>query len=140
VPADADAIAVPDDRWHVLSADPAFKEPRDPAVKTYTKAFTAEPAALGSVQVKAGAPAQLLCVMIDLDEEPACRAEDVTEALLHALEVASKRGLAHVAVRVPGAEHGIARDDALRAIGYAVAPGGVDVTIVSDDPGDLDAL
>lgn len=140
MPQDADAVIVPDDRWHVLSADPAFKEPHDPPVKMFTKAFTAEPAELGSVQVKAGAPTTLLSVMIDLDTEPACRAEDVTAAVARAIELAEKRGLAALAVLVPGVEHGISRDDALRAIGYALAPAGVDVTLVTDEPADLDTL
>jgi hypothetical protein len=125
-PEKVDAVAIEDDTYFVIGADPGFKEPTEHPIRIWTAAHEAEPAAPGSVQVRDGRPLRLHAVVHDLSEDPTWKEEWVGAALAGILREVEGRGLRSLALPMLGAVHGklpLARFvDLLRAALYHSRP------------------
>lgn len=105
-PFEVDAVAVEEDTFTVLSADPAFSVPEGSLERAAAAAAAAEPLPLGSVVVRPGSPVRLLAVVHDLSQEPTWTEDSVALGLRNALLEAEARGLQAVAVPPLGTRHG----------------------------------
>ena len=106
VPEGVDAIAVEDDTYFVLGADPGFKEPTEHPVRIWTEVHEAEPAEPGSVRIQEGRPVRMHAVIHDLSADPTWREEWVEAALAAILKEVERRSLRNIALQRLGAVHG----------------------------------
>jgi hypothetical protein len=90
----------------VLSADPEVREPEVARLRAFHEAYTAEPAAPGSVVVRDGAPTRLLAVVHDLSQDPSWREEWVAAALEAVIAEADSRKVRTLAMPPLGRVHG----------------------------------
>ena len=105
-PETVQAVAVEDDTYFVLGADPGFKEPPEHPIRIWTELHETEPAPPGSVQVREGSPLRLHAVIHDLSEDPTWKDEWVDTALAGILREVERRELRTLALPVLGAVHG----------------------------------
>jgi len=105
-PETVDAVAIEDDTYFVIGADPGFKEPTEHPIRIWTAAHEAEPATPGSVQVREGTPLRLHAVVHDLSEDPTWKEEWVGAALSNILHESDRRAVHRLALPVLGAVHG----------------------------------
>jgi hypothetical protein len=101
-PFPVDALAVEDDTYFVLGADPEVREPNEHPIRLWKQIHEAEPAAPGSVSVKEGedgGPTRFLAVVHDLSQEPSWREEWVAQALGEVLRETGQRKVYRRAVR-----------------------------------------
>jgi hypothetical protein len=104
-----DGRVVEDDTWLVLGADPRFRESAEHPIRAHTAAWDAEPARLGSVEVRAGRPLELRAIVHDLAQDPTWREEWVREALVETLREAERHRLQALELPVLGAAYGSMR-------------------------------
>lgn len=105
-PVDLDAIAVEDDTYSVLSADPGFKEPTEHPIRIWTEVHETEPAEPGSVSVQPGKPLRLLAVVHDLSADPTWKEEWIVSALDEIFRRAEELGIQALGLPILGAVHG----------------------------------
>jgi hypothetical protein len=100
-PFKVDAVAVEDDTYNVLSANPEFQA-RDASPAAMSRALDAledsEPHPLGSVVVKVGRPLIFQAIVHDLSRDPTCSEESVRRALAAMFEEAERRRLKAIAL------------------------------------------
>ena len=101
-----DAVALEDDTYLVLGADPAWREPDETLVEVLTAAHAARPEPPGSVVVRPGRPPRLHAVVHDLARDPTWTEEWIESALLEVLEMTDARGLAALGLEPLGCLHG----------------------------------
>jgi hypothetical protein len=101
-----DAIALEEDTWLVLSADPEFRPVAEHPIRVHTAVWQAEPAVPGSVVVRQGRPLELLAVVHDLAQDPTWREEWVGQALQRVLREAERRTIAALGLPILGSLHG----------------------------------
>jgi len=101
-----DAVAVEDDTYFVLGADPTFREPTEHPVRIGTEVHEAEPAPPGSLLIREGAPLRMHAVIHDLSREPTWTEEWVERALAAVLSEVDRRALRRIALPALGAVHG----------------------------------
>lgn len=90
-PFPVDAIAVEEDSFLVLSADPIVRPPQAHFLKVFTELLETEPAPLGSVLLRSGQPLRLLAVVHDLSLTPTWKEHWVREALHRVIGVMETR-------------------------------------------------
>ena len=146
-PEKVDAVAIEDDTYFVIGADPGFKEPTEHPIRIWTAAHEAEPAAPGSVQVREGRPLRLHAVVHDLSEDPTWKEEWVGAALSNILHESERRAVCRLALPVLGAVHGklplVRFVDLLRAGLEHSCPAGLESLVLLAPKGagqDLDRL
>lgn len=101
-----DARALEDDRFHVLAADRAFREPAGPPLLVHTQALEAQPARPGAVIGLGTRPRTLLAIVHDLDESPTCREAWVADAYRSITHLARAEGLRHLSLPLLGTRFG----------------------------------
>jgi hypothetical protein len=105
-PFDVGALALEDDTYHVLSADPDYREPTEHPIRIWTAVHEQEPAETGSVVFRSGSPPALLAVVHDLSRDPTWCEAWVTDALEAVLREGERRGITHLGLEPLGAVHG----------------------------------
>lgn len=100
------AVAVEEDTWLIISADPQITYPEEHPVRLMTDLMNTEKEKVGSVRVKDGDPLRFLAIVHDVDSEPTWREEWVQSALVEVLREAEKCKLAAVALPLVGTRHG----------------------------------
>jgi hypothetical protein len=105
-PFEVDAVAVEDDTYGVLAADPEFREPDEHPIRIWTQVHEMTPAEPGSVSVAGGHPLRLLAVVHDLSEDPTWREEWVARAVTEILAEVARRRLCGLGLSLLGAVHG----------------------------------
>jgi hypothetical protein len=100
------AVAVEEDTWLIISADPTITQPEEHPIRLMTDLMNTEKESVGSVKVKEGHPLRFLAIVHDVDSEPTWREEWVESALSEVLREAEKRRLSAIAVPLLGTRHG----------------------------------
>lgn len=100
------ALAVEDDSYLVLGADPAFREPVEHVLRVMTAAHAADPVEPGTVVVRPGRPLRLHAVVHDLGRTPTWSEEWIESALRKLLETAGDRRLRALGLEPLGCRHG----------------------------------
>ena len=106
LPSPVDAVAVEDDTYSVLAADPTVREPADHPIRIWNALKDVTEAEPGSVIVKRGRPLKFLAVVHDLAREPTWKEEWVAAALAEVLAECDARGLKTLGLQPLGAMHG----------------------------------
>jgi hypothetical protein len=115
-PFEVDALALEDDTYHVLSASPDYREPKEHPIRLWTEVHEQEPAEPGSVIVKAGTPPRLLAVVHDLSQEPTWREAWVVATLEGVLREAERQAITHLGLEPLGGVHGRLRPERFAAL------------------------
>jgi hypothetical protein len=101
-----EAVAVEEDTWLILSADPKITEPEAHPIRLMTDVINAIKEAVGSVRVQNGNPLRFLAIVHDVDCEPTWREEWVQSALINVFQEAEQRKLKAIALPLLGTRHG----------------------------------
>ena len=104
-PFNVDAIAVEDDTYNVLSANPEFQVGRGSVKQAIEALERSEPCALGSVVVKMGRPLIFQAIVHDLSRDPTCSEDSVRRALAAIFAEAERRTLKTVALPPVGTRY-----------------------------------
>ncbi len=105
-PFQVDAVAVEEDTYLVLSADPGVREVKEPLMQVMTRVIEAQPQPPGSVLVKGKGPLRLLAIVHDLNEDPTWKEEWIVCALDGIFREAVSRKLESMALPFIGTKHG----------------------------------
>jgi hypothetical protein len=127
-----EAIAIEDDTYFVLGADPEFQPSSEHPIRVHTAALEAKPAAPGSVVVRQGRPLELLAVVHDLARDPTWQEEWVDRALVEILCETRRRRIAALGLPILGSLHG-----AMTAAGFVR---GLEKAIAGVNPTSLQRL
>ena len=103
---DVDAVALEEDTFLVLSADPNPRETHEPRDVLGREVSEMEPKPLGSVVVTDRDPIQFLAIVHDLSQEPTCREEWVEGALREIFREVASRRIRRLAMPMLGTVHG----------------------------------
>lgn len=103
---DVDAVALEEDTFLVLSADPTPRETHENPESLMRQVSTFEAQPLGSVLVTGKNPLQFLAIVHDLNQEPTCREEWVVSALQEIFHQAERRRTRRLALPMLGTVHG----------------------------------
>jgi len=105
-PFPVDGVAVEDDTYSVLAADPSVSEPADHPIRIWNALKDVAEAVPGSVIVKRGRPLKFLAVVHDLARDPTWKEEWVAAALARVLAECERRGLKSLGLPPLGTVHG----------------------------------
>ena len=100
------AVAVEEDTWLILSADPQITYPEEHPIRLMTDLINTEKEKVGTVRVQQGHPLRFLAIVHDVDCEPTWREQWVQSALVEVLVEAERRKLDAVALPLLGTRHG----------------------------------
>ncbi len=103
---DVDAVALEEDTFLVLSADPTPRETHENPESLMRQVSTFEAQPLGSVVVTGKNPRQFLAIVHDLNQEPTCREEWVASALREIFHQAERLRTRRLALPMLGTVHG----------------------------------
>ncbi|MBU2498592.1 MAG: hypothetical protein KKE57_06820 [Proteobacteria bacterium] len=110
-PFPVDAFAFEEDTFLVLSADTTVRDPKIPLVRIMTRLIETQPQVPGKVLVRGTAPARLLAIVHDLNQEPSWKKEWVEKALEGILRAAEGRNFQAIALPLLGSVHGAMDND-----------------------------
>jgi len=105
-PFPVDAVAIEDDTYSVLSADPTMSEPADHPIRIWTGLKDVAEAGPGTVIVKNGRPIKLLAIVHDLSSEPTWTEEWISAALDGIFRQIRTRRLKSLGLPPLGSVHG----------------------------------
>jgi len=105
-PFEIEALAVEDDTYHVIGADPEFRVPTEHPIEIWTAVHETEPDPVGTVTIREGTPIRLLAVVHDLSCDPTCTDESVSTAVGEILRQAGRLRVASLGLPLLGAVHG----------------------------------
>jgi hypothetical protein len=105
-PFDVDAVALEDDTFAVLGADPEFREPDEHPIRIWTRVHELEETEPGTVVVQEGRPLKLLAVVHDLARNPTFEEGWISTALVEILREVDRRGLSHLGLEPLGCVYG----------------------------------
>jgi hypothetical protein len=100
------AVAIEEDTWLILSADPKIAPTEEHPIRLMTDLVNTEKEPVGTVRVKDGRPLRFLAIVHDVDCEPTWREQWVQSALAEVLQEAEKRRLGAVGLPLLGTRHG----------------------------------
>ncbi len=103
---DVDAVALEENTFLVLSADPTPRETHENPESLVRQVSTFEAQPLGSVVVTGEKPLQFLAIVHDLNQEPTCREEWVVSALREIFLQAERHRTRRLALPMLGTVHG----------------------------------
>ncbi|NJN45843.1 MAG: hypothetical protein HC808_04460 [Candidatus Competibacteraceae bacterium] len=98
-----DAVVLEEDTYLVLSADAVVRHTEEHPIRLMTALFDQQPLELGCVVVRGN---RLLAVIHDLDRDPTCCEQWVSQALHVCLKQADQLGLRSLALPLLGSVHG----------------------------------
>ena len=104
-PFELDAIAVEDDTYNVLSADPEFHVSRGSVEQARGALDRTERVGLGSVVVRLGRPLIFQAIVHDLSRDPSCSETSVMRALAAIFDEAERRSLKAIALAPIGTRY-----------------------------------
>ena len=105
-PFPVDAIALEEDTFLVMSADPKVRDPQKSLMRIMTEVIETRPEIPGSVLVRGERPLRFLAIVHDLNEEPSWREEWIESALDKIFQEAEDRRLNSIALPMLGTLHG----------------------------------
>ena len=111
-----DATVVEDDTYHVLSADPAFREPKEHPIRIHTSALEAQPTAWGSIRLVGHHPVWIQAVIHDLSVEPTTTSKAVKTAWQNIFLECQRQSLGSLLCPLLGTVHGT--DSVTQAFGH----------------------
>jgi hypothetical protein len=100
------AVALEEDTWLIISAEPRFCEPEQHPIRMMTDLINARKHPLGSVVVRNARPLQFLAIVHDVDHEPTWREEWVKKALASVFAEAERRKMFALGLHLLGTRHG----------------------------------
>ncbi len=103
---DVDAVALEEDTFLVLSADPIPRETHENPESLVRQVSTFEAQPLGTVLVTGKKPLQFLAIVHDLNQEPTCREEWIVSALREIFHQAERHRTRRLALPMLGTVHG----------------------------------
>ena len=83
-PFEVDALAVEEDTWLIMSAEPTMGDLQEHPIRLMTDLIEARPKPVGSVVVQGRNPMHFMAIVHDVNQDPTCREEWVHSAL-HAI-------------------------------------------------------
>ena len=105
-PFSIDAVAVEEDTFLVLSADPKVRDPHMDLVRIMTNVINTRPEKPGTVLVRGKHPLLLLAIVHDFNQEPSWKEKWIVSALNEIFRVTESRGLTSIAIPLLGTLHG----------------------------------
>jgi len=105
-PFSIDAVAVEEDTFLVLSADPRVRDPHMDLVRIMTNVIKTRPEKPGTVLVRGKHPLFLLAIVHDFNQEPSCKEKWIVSALNEIFRVTESRDLTSIAIPLLGTLHG----------------------------------
>jgi hypothetical protein len=105
-PFDIDALAVEEDTWLIMSADPKICQPPEHPIRLMTDLLEAQPKDVGSVLVRGKNPLQFMAIIHDVNKEPTWREEWVQSALNEIFHEVAHRKLQALGLPLLGTVHG----------------------------------
>jgi len=104
-PFDIDAVAIEDDTFGVVGANPEFHAPSMTIAEAAASVDDVEPHPLGTVVVKAGRPLVFRAIVHDMSRTPTCTEADVRSALAAVFDEAERRRLKSIALAAVGTRY-----------------------------------
>lgn len=105
-PFPVEGIALEEDTFLVLSAEPVIHEVHEHPVRLMTRLIETRPEVPGRVLVKGRRPYRFLAIIHDLNQEPTWKEAWVSSALQGIFQEAEKRRLQSIALPMLGTKHG----------------------------------
>jgi hypothetical protein len=105
-PFDIDALAVEEDTWLIMSAEPKICHPPEHPIRLMTDLLEAQPKTVGSVLVRGKHPLQFMAIIHDVNQEPTWREEWVQNALNEIFHEVAYRKLQALGLPMLGTVHG----------------------------------
>ena len=105
-PFPVDAVALEEDTFLVMSADPKVRDPQKSLMRIMTEVIETRPEIPGSVLVRGERPLRFLAIVHDLNEEPTWREEWIESTLDKIFHEAENRRLRSIALPLLGTIHG----------------------------------
>jgi len=105
-PFQVDAVAMEDDTYTVLSADPEFRMSTESREAVIAETRNSRPHKLGEVIVKQGRPCWMLAIVHDLAKEPSWTVKSVRKALRNVFLTAENEKFRAIAIPPLGTKHG----------------------------------
>ena len=105
-PFSIDAVAVEEDTFLVLSADPKVRDPHMDLVRIMTNVINTRPEKPGTVLVRGKHPLLFLAIVHDFNQEPSCKEKWIVSALNEIFRVTESRDLTSIAIPLLGTLHG----------------------------------
>lgn len=105
-PFQVDALAVEEDTWLVMSAEPKIGDLQEHPIRLMTDLLEAQPKSVGSVVVQGRNPIRFMAIVHDVNQDPTCREEWVQCALNEIFREAERRKLRALGLPLIGTLHG----------------------------------
>ena len=105
-PFQVDALAVEEDTWLVMSAEPKIGDLQEHPIRLMTDLLEAQPKSVGSVVVQGRNPIRFMAIVHDVDHDPTCRQKWVQCALNEIFREAERRKLRTLGMPLIGTLHG----------------------------------
>jgi hypothetical protein len=105
-PFSIDAVAVEEDTFLVLSADPKVRDPHMDLVRIMTNVIKTRPEKPGTVLVRGKHPLLLLAIVHDFNQKPSCKEKWIVSALNEIFRLTKIRDLTSIALPLLGTLHG----------------------------------
>jgi hypothetical protein len=105
-PFSVDAMALEEDTFLVLSADPKLRDPKEHQLRLMTRVIETQPEMPGTVIVKGRRPLRLLAIVHDLNQDPSWKEEWVASALDGIFREAESLKLQSIGLPFLGTLHG----------------------------------
>lgn len=100
-----EAVAVEDDTWQVLGADPDFGLSVEHPIRLMQALHEAQPVSAGTVVVRDGTPIRLHAIVHDLDLEPTWTEEWISAALKEIFRISNDCGYRALGLPLLGTRH-----------------------------------
>ena len=114
-PFDVEALAIEEDTWLIMSAEPETCEPNEHPIRIMTQMIEAKPEKVGTVLTHGKDPVRFLTIVHDVDQEPSFREEWLLAAIRNVFLGVERSGLKSLGLPFLGTRHG--RLDTKRFIG-----------------------
>jgi hypothetical protein len=105
-PFQVDALAVEEDTWLVMSAEPKIGDLQEHPIRLMTDLLEAQPKSVGSIVVQGRNPIRFMAIVHDVNQDPTCREEWVQCALHEIFREAERRKLRALGLPLIGTLHG----------------------------------
>jgi hypothetical protein len=115
-PFDVDAIAIEEDTWLVMSADPKICEPQEHPIRLMTDLIETKPESVGSVLIQGSQPLRFLAIVHDVNQEPTWQEEWIESALREILRLVELRRLQAIGLPLIGTLHGRLKNQRFAAL------------------------
>jgi hypothetical protein len=105
-PFDVEALAIEEDTWRIMSAEPQTCDPNEHPIRIMTQMIEAGPEKVGAVLTHGKDPVRFLAIVHDVDQEPSFREEWLLTAIKNVFLGVEQRGLKSLGLPFLGTRHG----------------------------------